>query len=147
MDLHGSSIDNIFEGVLEMIPLVDVFMASHEFPEKLLGIKDERQALREIRSRFGCPVVGMTLGATGSLVLCQDQFIETTGFEVPGGCKDTTGAGDAFRVGLIYGLLTGASVETTFRMANAVAALKCREIGARTALPDIEELNILVGGR
>ena len=145
---HGAiisiDIDNIFDGILEMIPLVDVFMSSREFPEKLLGIKDEREGLREIKSRFGCPLVGMTLGANGSLVLCEDQFIETTGFEVPGGCKDTTGAGDAFRVGLIYGLLRGESVETTLRMANAVAALKCRAIGARTALPNVDELNFLL---
>ena len=145
---HGAiisiDIDNIFDGVLEMIPLVDVFISSREFPEKLLGIKDEREALREIKSRFGCPIVGMTLGASGSLVLCENQFIETTGFKVPGGCKDTTGAGDAFRVGLIYGLLMGESVETTLRMANAVAALKCREIGARTALPNKSELSFLL---
>jgi sulfofructose kinase len=137
-------IDNIFDGILEMIPLVDVFISSREFPEKLLGIRDERQGLREIKSRFGCPLVGMTLGEKGSLVLYEDRFIETGGFEVPGGCKDTTGAGDAFRVGLIYGLLKGESVERTLEMANAVAALKCREIGARTALPNEDELKKLL---
>jgi sugar/nucleoside kinase (ribokinase family) len=137
-------IDNIFDGVLEMIPLVDVFISSREFPEKLLGIKDEREALREIKSRFGCPIVGMTLGEAGSLVLCEDKFIRTEGYAVPNGCKDTTGAGDAFRVGMIYGLLKGKSVETTLEMANAVAALKCREIGARTALPNEKELQNLL---
>ncbi|NJM53141.1 MAG: carbohydrate kinase family protein [Blastocatellia bacterium] len=137
-------IDNLFDGVLEMIPLVDVFISSREFPEKLLGIKDEKTALREIKSRFGCPVVGMTLGEEGSLVLYEDKFIKTKGYAVPNGCKDTTGAGDAFRVGLIYGLLNGENVETTLKMANAVAALKCREIGARTALPNERELLDLI---
>lgn len=137
-------IDNLFAGVAGMIPLVDVFISSREFPEKLVGIEDERAALREIKTRFGCPVVGMTLGAAGSLVLCEDVFIETKGFDVPGGCRDTTGAGDAFRVGLLYGLLTGASVEESLVAANAVAALKCRSVGARTALPDIDELALLI---
>jgi sulfofructose kinase len=140
-------IDNLFEGVLEMIPLVDIFISSREFPEKLLGIKDERKALQEIKSRFGCPIVGMTLGEGGSLILCGDKFIETKGYAVPNGCKDTTGAGDAFRVGLLYGLLKGESVENTLEMANAVAALKCRQIGARTALPNIEELENFVRSR
>ncbi len=150
---HGAiisiDIDNIFDGVLEMIPLVDIFISSREFPAKLLGITDEREALREIKSRFGCPIVGMTLGESGSLVLCEDSFIETQGYAVPNGCKDTTGAGDAFRVGLLYGLLKGEDVETTLKMANAVAALKCREIGARTALPKVGELEelVAVGGR
>lgn len=137
-------IDNLFDGVLEMIPLVDVFISSREFPEKLLGIRDERKALLEIKSRFGCPVVGMTLGEEGSLVLCGDVFINTKGYAVPNGCKDTTGAGDAFRVGLIYGLLKGESVEESLEMANAVAALKCREIGARTSLPNEFELIDLI---
>lgn len=140
-------IDNLFAGVLEMIPLVDIFIASGEFPEKLVGIRENRAALREIKSRFGCPLVGMTLGAAGSLVLCGDDFIETAGFAVPGGCVDTTGAGDAFRVGLLYGLLKNESVEQCLKMANAVAALKCRAVGARTALPDAGELfELLKGG-
>lgn len=138
-------IDNIFDGILEMIPLVDIFISSSEFPEKLLGIKEPQKALAEIKSRFGCPIVGMTLGEKGSLVLCENTFIETTGFTVPNGCKDTTGAGDAFRVGLLYGLLKHENIETSFKMANAVAALKCREIGARTALPNETELMNLIG--
>ena len=63
---------------------------------------------------------------------------------VPGGCRDTTGAGDSYRVGLIYGLLHGASVEEAARMANAVAALKCRAVGARTSLPGRAELHDLL---
>jgi sugar/nucleoside kinase (ribokinase family) len=141
---HGAivsiDIDNIFEGLLEMIPLIDVFISSAEFPEKLVGITDKREALREIKRKFGCPIVGMTLGENGSLLLCEDQFIETRGYEVPGGCKDTTGAGDSFRVGFLYGLLQGETVENSAEMANAVAALKCREIGARTSLPKVDEL-------
>ncbi len=134
-------IDNIFDGVEELLPLVDVFISSAEFPERLVGISDKKKSLREIKARFGCAVVGMTLGETGSLMFCEDEFIETKGFQVPNGCKDTTGAGDAFRVGFLYGLLKNESVETSARMANAVAALKCRELGARTALPNVFELD------
>lgn len=137
-------IDNLFAGIEKLLPLIDIFIASEEFPERLVGIKDKRQSLREIKSRYGCKIAGVTLGEKGSLLLCEDEFIETDGFAVPNGCKDTTGAGDAFRVGLLYGLLTGESVETSAQMANAVAALKCRELGARTALPKVEELNSLL---
>jgi sulfofructose kinase len=134
-------IDNVFDGINELLPQVDVLISSAEFPEKIVGVKDKKESLRQIKARFGCAVVGMTLGESGSLVLCEDKFIETNGFEVPNGCKDTTGAGDAFRVGFLYGLLTGESVEIAARMANAVAALKCRKLGARTALPNVEELS------
>jgi sugar/nucleoside kinase (ribokinase family) len=137
-------IDNIFEGIEEVLPLVDVFVSSAEFPERLVGISDKKTALREIKNRYGCAVVGMTLGETGSLLFCENEFIRTDGFEVPGGCKDTTGAGDSFRVGLLHGILQGESIEEAARMANAVAALKCRAIGARTSLPDKEELSDLL---
>jgi sugar/nucleoside kinase (ribokinase family) len=133
-------IDNIFEGLDEMIPLIDIFISSSDFPQKLVGMKDRCDSLREIKSRYGCPIVGMTLGENGSLLLCEDKFIETKGYKVPGGCKDTTGAGDAFRVGFLYGLLKGETVEISAEMANAVAALKCRAIGARTSLPKVNEL-------
>ena len=133
-------IDNIFEGIEEVLPLVDIFISSAEFPERLVGIVDKKSALREIKSRYGCAVVGMTLGETGSLLLCENEFIRTRGFEVPNGCKDTTGAGDSFRVGLLYGVLKGATVFESARMANAVAALKCRAVGARTSLPNEREL-------
>jgi sugar/nucleoside kinase (ribokinase family) len=76
--------------------------------------------------------------------MCGNTYIESPGFAVPGGCRDTTGAGDAFRVGILYGLLTGRSVEESAEMANAVAALKCRAVGARTALPTVKELAKLV---
>ena len=137
-------IDNVFDGINELLPQVDVLISAAEFPEKITGIKDARTALRKIQSSFGCKIVGMTLGAMGSLILCENNFIETDGYEVPGGCKDTTGAGDAFRVGLLYGLIKGETVETSAQMANAVAALKCRALGARTALPDIIELSEMI---
>ncbi len=134
-------VDNVFKGIDELLPHVDVLLSSAEFPEKLVGIKDEKESLRRIKRRFGCAIVGMTLGASGSLVLCENEFIETSGFGVPNGCKDTTGAGDAFRVGFLYGLLMGETMETATRMANAVAALKCRALGARTSLPTKTELS------
>jgi sugar/nucleoside kinase (ribokinase family) len=140
----SADIDNNFPGIEELLAYVDIAVMSADFPGKFLGIGDRREALREMHSRFGSGIVGITLGEAGSLLLCQNEFIETRGFPVPGGCRDTTGAGDSYRVGLIYGLLTGESVERSARLANAVAALKCRAVGARTALPSRAELADLV---
>jgi sugar/nucleoside kinase (ribokinase family) len=137
-------IDNIFDDVEQLLGSVDIIIASADFPAKLFGVTDRRAALLELQRRYRAGVVGLTLGEAGSLLLCGDEFIETPGFAVPGGCRDTTGAGDSFRVGLIYGLIKGETVEESARMANAVAALKCRAVGARTALPNQEELTALL---
>ena len=137
-------IDNIFEGIEDLLPLIDICIASAEFSQKLLGITDVEQGLRELGSRFGCAVTGATIGKNGSVVLCNGEVIETPAFDVPGGCVDTTGAGDAFRTGLLYGLLTNQTVEESCRIANAVAALKCRGAGARSTLPTEIELKTLL---
>ena len=133
-------VDNTFDGIEDLLPLVDVLIGSSEFPGRLLGIDDLQIALPEMARRFGCKMCGVTLGEAGSLFYANGEFIPSPGFAVPGGCRDTTGAGDAFRVGLLYGLLNESSVEDAARYANAVAALKCRAIGARTSLPDTGEL-------
>ena len=137
-------IDDVFIGLEDLLPYVDVLLSSSDFPDKFLGIRNKERSLKELKAKFGCKVVGITIGERGSLILCENQLIETRGFSVPEQCKDTTGAGDSFRSGFLYGLLSNESVEESARMANAVAALKCREVGARTALPNLMELRELL---
>ncbi len=138
--------DNVYEGIEELLPLVDIMISSSEFPHKLTGIEDEREALIEIKNRYGCALVGKTKGKKGGLVYCDDVFLSAKAYEVPGGCRDTTGAGDAFHAGFLYGLLAGEEIEFSLKIANGVAALKCRALGARTALPEKNELNQLIKG-
>jgi sugar/nucleoside kinase (ribokinase family) len=142
----SADIDNIYEGLPELLPLIDILITSREFPHRLTGIADERASLVELKARYGCGIVGLTKGKQGALVYCEGQFIESPAYEVPGGCRDTTGSGDAFHAGILFGLLRGEDIETSLKMANAVAALKCRDLGARTALPDENELNNFLKG-
>ena len=137
----SADIDNIYEGLPDLLPLIDVLVTSVEFPHRLTGIADERASLVELKARYGCSIVGLTKGARGAVVLCEGQFLESPACKVPQGCRDTTGAGDAFHGGLLYGLLTGEDIETSLHLGNATAALKCRDLGARTALPYKGELN------
>jgi len=138
--LVTADIDNIYEGLLDLLPLIDILIGSREFPHRVTGIADERASLVELKARYGCGLVGLTKGVDGALIYCQGQFIESRAFAVPGGCRDTTGSGDAFHGGFLYGLLSGEDVEPSLRLANGVAALKCRALGARTALPSASEL-------
>ena len=105
---------------------------------------DEQQALKKLNERYGCYLVAMTQGARGALAYVEDQFIASPAFRPPV-IRDTTGAGDAFRAGFIYGLCKELSIEET-RAANAVAALQCRELGARDGLPTESELNQFLAG-
>lgn len=140
-------IDRAFDGIENLLPLVDILVASSDLPAALTGISDPGRSLESLRETYGCSIVGVTLGENGSLALGPNGLVESPGFPVPGGCKDTTGAGDSFRVGLLYGVLKGHSLDESCRLANAVAALKCRAVGARTSLPDERELIEFVGVR
>ena len=136
----SADIDNVYEGLPELLPLIDIMIGSKEFPRRVTGILDAREALIELQQRYGCLLVGMTIGAAGAVVYCEGNFIESRGFESPGGCRDTTGAGDAFHAGFLYGFLSGEDLETSMKFGNAVAAMKCSALGARTALPTKSEL-------
>jgi sulfofructose kinase len=142
----SADIDNIYPGLPELLPLIDLLITSKEFPHRLTGIADERASLIEVKARYGCALVGMTKGVEGALVLCEGQFIESPAFAAPGGCRDTTGAGDAFHSGFLYGFLNGEDVETSLKFANAVAAMKCSAPGGRTSLPNRSELQQFLGG-
>jgi sulfofructose kinase len=140
-----ADIDNIYAGLPELLPLIDVLVTSSEFPRRLTGISDLRASLIEIKSRYGCGIVGATLGALGAVVYCEGRFVESPAFEVPGGCRDTTGAGDAFHAGFIYGMLRHEDLERCMILGNAVAALKCRALGGRATLPTADELKDFLG--
>jgi sulfofructose kinase len=137
----SADIDNIYDGLPQLLSLIDILITSREFPHRLTGIADERASLVELKARYGSSIVGLTKGAEGAVVFCEGQFFESPACEVPDGCRDTTGSGDAFHGGFLYGLLTGEDIESSLKMANAVAALKCRDLGARTALPSATELS------
>jgi len=136
-----ADIDNVYEGVQDLLPSIDVLITSAEFPNRLLGISDRHAGIIELKARYGCPIVGVTMGVEGALIYCEGEFISSPAFEVPGGCRDTTGAGDAFHAGFIYGMLRQETLESCMKFGNAVAALKCRALGARAALPTTEELD------
>jgi len=122
-------IDEIYdESTHELLRLVDYLIASSDFAEDP----------RELAERYGCGVVGITRGAEGATFVDRDRrLIQSPGFKVP--VADTTGAGDVFHGGFIYGLLQSWPLKETIRFANAVAAMKCTQIGARRGIPSLRE--------
>jgi sugar/nucleoside kinase (ribokinase family) len=132
-------LDTAYPGIDELLPHVDCLITSQGLANELAGSMEERSALQTLNKRYGCYLVAMTQGSRGALAFVDGEFIASSAFRPPV-LRDTTGAGDAFRAGFIYGLCKGLSIEETMRAANAVAALQCREMGARDGLPTDREL-------
>jgi len=143
--LISADIDNVYDGLPGLLPYIDILLGSKEFPHRVTGIADPMEALVELQNRYGSGIVGMTLGDQGAVIYCEGQFLKSPAYTAPGGCKDTTGAGDAFRGGFLYGMLTGEDIETSMKLGNAVAAMKCSALGARPGLPTLQQLKTFLG--
>jgi sugar/nucleoside kinase (ribokinase family) len=121
----------------ELIREIDFVVTSSRFPTLFTGISDREKALFELQKHtpgFLCA----TLGHEGAVALAKGEILYVKGFEVK--AVDTTGAGDVFHAGFIYGLLQNWELIEILRFANAVAALKCLELGGRKGIPTLEEV-------
>jgi sulfofructose kinase len=88
----------------------------------------------------GPQLVVVTRGAAGSVARSDssDAIHEAAGF--PGDAVSTLGAGDVFHGALLAALLDGRPLPDALRWANAAAALSCRALDGRSAIPDRSEL-------
>jgi sugar/nucleoside kinase (ribokinase family) len=82
-----------------------------------------------MQRRFGCRLAAATLGPDGVLAWDGTTLHAAAAFRVP--VADTTGAGDIFHAGFLYGLLEGWPLARQLDFACAAAALNCTAVGAR----------------
>jgi ribokinase len=124
-------------GMLELAQLCDYVVASEVFA-KGFGWKLSAESLKKERESLGVKALTITLGEQGSITMSEDQFFGMLAFRVD--AVDTTGAGDVFHGGYIYGLLKDWDLRRTVRFASAVAAMKCMRMGGRTGIPRLNEV-------
>jgi sulfofructose kinase len=132
-----SDIEQVTEGVEELVRGVTYPIFDHNAPAILTGESDPERALRKIR-RMNPGLLCMTLGENGAVALDGDRFHCAPVEAVT--TVDTTGAGDVFRAGFIYGLLQGWGVPELLRFANAAAAISCTRAGAIASVPSLHEV-------
>lgn len=136
----------IRKGILNLASMCDYVVASEEFGRELAGVgyrnsfKPEK-ALLKMRS-FGAKACTITLGDKGSITLANNEIFQIPAFKV--NVVDTTGAGDVFHGGYIYGLLQKWDIKDVVRFATACASLKCRKLGGRTGISSLEEVEALL---
>ena len=137
-----ADLDEKYPGVEELIDNVDYLIVSRDFPGLLTGERGLEIALRKMKSRYGCTVTGATLGQDGVLAWDGSHFHLRPAYCVP--VADTTGAGDVFHAGFIYGLLQGWPLPRQLDFACAAAALNCTAKGARGGIGPLEHIEKLM---
>jgi sulfofructose kinase len=135
-------VDTIYHGFDRVLPNVDYLVASSEFPSAWTGDRDPFVALETLQKEYGMKVAAMTLGAHGSLALCEGRFVYSPAYVV--NCLDTTGAGDVFHGAFCYAVLQGFSMGEILEFSNAMAALNCTALGARGGIRGLEEVRALM---
>jgi sugar/nucleoside kinase (ribokinase family) len=104
----------------------------------LFGNDDELRALYEIESlddaieavRRDCPLVAVTTGAEGSFVVTPDGTVKVAAEPVER-VLDTTGAGDLYAAGFLFGLTSGESLADCARLGSIAAAEVISHVGPR----------------
>jgi len=142
----------VARGLKALVPLLErahiVFMNREEI-EGLTG-KGFRAGAREL-VRLGCRTVVITLGK--GIAKGKDKIV--TAYICDGGKEyevesekgspksplETTGAGDAFAAGFIFGFLKGKGVEECGLLGDIMASFAISEIGARRGLPTLAQLS------
>lgn len=125
------------EGMADIARLSDYVVCSEEFARQA-GFDGEAAAFRRWAREITPGVLTVTLGQRGSVTYHEGGIMETPAFPVK--AVDTTGAGDVFHGGYIYGLLRGWPLRETVRFASAVAAIKCMKPGGRAGIPRLGDV-------
>ena len=121
---------------------IDYLIVSRDLPCRLMAEADLETALQQMQRRYGCLLTAATLGQEGVLAWDSKQFQHVSAYRVP--VVDTTGAGDIFHAGFIYGLLQGWPLARQLDFACAAAALNCMAVGARGGIETIEAIEKLM---
>ncbi|MGB9629774.1 MAG: carbohydrate kinase family protein, partial [Thermodesulfobacteriota bacterium] len=130
-------IDKVEPLTPRLIQLIDFVITSSRFPALYTGLSDPKKALLKIQeqiSGFLCA----TWGSEGAMALVDGEIFHVGAPLVK--VVDTTGAGDVFHAGFIYGLLQNWELGDILRFANWSAGLKCREMGGRKGIPSLKEV-------
>lgn len=105
---------------------VDIVFANEEEAKAFTG-KEPEQALDEIAK--SCSIAVVKIGAEGSLIRKGNKTYKIDSFKV--NSIDTTGAGDLYASGFLYGLSEGYSLEKSAKIGSLTASSIIQEIGAK----------------
>lgn len=122
----GWSDDLDIKDYIEVLKYVDYFTPNDKEAMKLTNTNTAEESLYELSKYVKNPIV--SCGENGCVALIDNQVVRVA---IPKGieCVDTTGAGDNFMAGLIYGIYNDMSLLDTLKFANCTGAISTTKLG------------------
>lgn len=125
------------EDIKCLLPYIDYILPNEDEIALLTGIRDSRKnAELLVEAGVGCAVV--KCGAKGCIIATKEVVLEVPACPIKE-LVDTTGAGDCFAAGFLWGLSEGYSLEECGRMACAVASCSVEQVGATEGVVSLAE--------
>ncbi len=130
------------KGMKQLEPLIThayVMMPNRRELAQITGEKEPSRGANVLLGR-GVKIVAVKLGEDGCFITNGKEKHQVEAYKVP--VVDTTGAGDAFCAGILYGLLNKKSLLDCGKIANFVASRCVMKMGARAGLPYEKDLEL-----
>jgi fructokinase len=122
VDRHRQSFQELVDGH------VDILFANEMEITSLYQANSFEEAVDQVRGC--CQVAALTRSAEGSLVLSGEQSLPIAPYKL-GALVDTTGAGDLYAAGFLYGYTRGESLERCGRLGSLCAGQVVTQLGPR----------------
>lgn len=115
---------------------VDMIFANEDEVKSLYETDDFDAAIENLRR--DCKLATVTRGPKGSVVIKGDETIVVDGHHVDN-IVDTSGAGDLYAAGFLYGFTQECDLETCAKLGNFIASIVIQYIGPRlqVSIPDL----------
>lgn len=126
-----------FPGLNDLLKIIDIFIPNYDVAKELTKEESIDVCLKKLWE-MGPPLVVITNGAEGSWGYDGKQIIKQDAIKV--NVVDTTGCGDAFHGGFLYGELEGWDLKSKLLFATAYASFKATRLGGRKGLPTKKEM-------
>lgn len=125
-------VDRYREEFLDLVrnKTVDILFANESEVRALYQTADFETAVRALQG--DCRIAAVTMGAEGALIVTHDGITRVSATPVET-VVDTTGAGDLFAAGFLFGCARGMSLTDAARLGTLSAAEVIGHIGARPA--------------
>lgn len=121
----------------DSLPHLDLIFSSYEEACCYTGEKDV-EAIADFYMNYGIKTAVIKLGEKGVFIKSTEGAYSIPAHQVD--VLDTTGAGDAFCGGFLYGWLQSWDLERCGRLANAVGALTVQHMGGSDAIRDLDQV-------